>query len=79
MHASFLLGLALVGPFALEALIEARPEDRLKTLRGWALFGGSSTLICLCNPQGLRAFVYPVFVMNMKMLSAIVEWRPASF
>jgi len=79
MHASFLLGLALVGPFALEALIEARPDDRLKTFRGWALFGGSSTLICLCNPQGFHAFVYPVFVMNMKMLSAIVEWRPASF
>jgi hypothetical protein len=79
MHASFLLGLALIAPFALEALIEARPGERLRALRGWARFGAASALICLANPQGFEAFVYPVFVMNMKMLSSIVEWRPASF
>jgi hypothetical protein len=79
MHASFLLGLALIGPFALEALIEARPDARWTTLRDWTLFGGVAVLLCLINPQGYQAFVYPVFVMNMKMLPSIVEWRPASF
>jgi hypothetical protein len=79
MHASFLLGLALIGPFALEALIEAPKEARVKTFRDWALFGIGAVLIALVNPEGFGAFTYPVFVMNMKMLSSIVEWRPASF
>ncbi|MCW2282850.1 hypothetical protein M2323_000615 [Rhodoblastus acidophilus] len=79
MHASFLLGLALIGPFALEALIEAPSERRFKVFRDWALFGALAVLAGLANPQGFHAFVYPVYVMNMKMLASIIEWRPTDF
>ncbi|MCW2273921.1 hypothetical protein GJ654_08010 [Rhodoblastus acidophilus] len=79
MHASFLLGLALVGPFALEALIEAPADKRLKIFRDWTVFGALAALLALVNPQGFHAFVYPVYVMNMKMLASIIEWRPTDF
>ncbi|MBB4198169.1 hypothetical protein CCR94_10970 [Rhodoblastus sphagnicola] len=79
MHASFLLGLALIGPFALEALVEARADKRLKVLRGWALFGVCAALVCLINPQGFHTFVFPLTVMNLKTLGSIVEWRAMSF
>jgi hypothetical protein len=79
MHASFLLGLALVGPFALEALLEAPVGKRLKTFREWTVFGVLAVLAGLVNPQGFHAFVYPVYVMNMKMLASIIEWRPTDF
>jgi hypothetical protein len=79
MHASFLLGLAILGPFALEALIQAPADRRLKVFRDWALFGVAAMLVALVNPQGYEAFVYPVQVMNMRLLASIVEWRPVSF
>jgi len=79
MHASFLLGLALIGPFALEALIEAPADKRLRVLLNWAVFGVAAALAGLANPQGYAAFVYPVYVMNMKMLASIIEWRPTDF
>ncbi|HUO55193.1 MAG TPA: hypothetical protein VMU18_10655, partial [Rhodoblastus sp.] len=79
MHASFLLGLALIGPFALEALIDAPRERRLTVLRDWTLFGLGAALVALINPQGYEAFLYPLKVMNLRLLSSISEWRPASF
>jgi hypothetical protein len=79
MHASFLLGLAMIGPFALEAVLESPPEQRFKSLREWSLFGLAAALISLVNPQGYEAFVYPVQVMNMRLLPRIIEWRPVTF
>ncbi|SNB70916.1 hypothetical protein SAMN06265338_10450 [Rhodoblastus acidophilus] len=79
MHASFLLGLALIGPFALEALIEAQPRDRLKVFGGWAAFGLGAALACLANPQGYNIFLFPLAVTHMTMLPNIIEWRAISF
>jgi len=77
-HASFVVGLALIGPFALEALIE-QPEKRAKTFRDWALFGGAALLLTLANPQGLQGLLYPFQVMNMKALPLIIEWQSVRF
>ncbi len=79
MHASFLLGLALMGPFALEALIKAPAGNRFGVFKSWTLFGLAAVALALVNPQFYDAFLYPVRVMNLRLLSGIVEWRPASF
>lgn len=79
MHASFLLGLALVGPFALEAIFAARPQRRARIFRDWAIFGLCALAASLLNPQGYDALLYPVRVMNQTILMQITEWRPASF
>src|SRR5271157_1868746 len=39
MHGGFVIGLALIGPFALEAVGAAPRGARLAALRAWALFG----------------------------------------
>ena len=77
-HASFVMGLALLGPFALEALVEGR-ENRAKIFRSWALFGVAALLVALINPQGLQGVLYPFQVMNMTSLPLITEWQSVRF
>jgi hypothetical protein len=77
-HASFVVGLGLVGAFALEALIDT-PERRAKTFRDWAVFGVAALLLAFANPQGLQGLLYPFQVMSMKALPLIEEWQSARF
>lgn len=77
LHGSFLFGLALIAPFALEAVI-AGPK-RTEALLGWGGFGLLSALIALLTPHGIDGILFPVQVAMMKSLPLIVEWRAASF
>ncbi len=77
LHASFIFGLGLIGPFALEALVEN--EDKLRALRDWAVFGVVSTAFALATPQGFRGLTFPFMVLGMKVLPSILEWRGANF
>lgn len=76
MHGSYVLGLALVGPFALEALIGARPEKRLEVVWRWGLFGVLCLLAALATPHGIQGLIHPFNLMTMKSLPNIVEWQP---
>ncbi len=79
LHGSFVFGLLLIGPFALEALIGARPADRVTVLRQWGVFG----IICLCasllTPFGPSGLLFPFQVSSMKVLGKIGEWQAADF
>jgi hypothetical protein len=77
LHASFIFGLALIGPFALEALLEQ--PDKLRTLRDWAFFGVIAGAFALATPHGFAGIVFPFMVMGMKVLPNILEWRGANF
>ncbi|HEY1427384.1 MAG TPA: hypothetical protein VGF50_11980 [Caulobacteraceae bacterium] len=77
LHASFIFGLALIGPFALEALV-AQP-DKLRTLRDWAFFGIVAAAFALATPQGFEGIRFPFMVLGMKVLPNILEWRGANF
>ena len=77
LHASFIFGLAVVGPFALEALIEA--ADKRRALVGWAAFGLASLGFSLVTPHGVRGLMFPFEVLQMKVLPNILEWRSATF
>jgi hypothetical protein len=77
-HASFLFGLVLIGPFALEALI-VRPDAWRKTVIGWGLFGVGAALAALATPHGLDGLLFPLKVGGMGSLSSIVEWRSPDF
>jgi len=77
-HASFLFGLLLVCPFALEALI-APPEQWRRTVRGWGLFGLGAALAALLTPHGLNGLLFPLKVGGMGSLASIVEWRSPDF
>ncbi|WP_219892819.1 hypothetical protein [Aquisediminimonas profunda] len=79
MHGSFVLGLALIGPFALEALIEADKPKRGITFVRWAGFGLVALLAALITPQGIEGLTFPIYVSTMAALKDIDEWKPTSF
>ena len=77
-HASFLFGLLLIGPFALEALI-AQPSQWRGIVRGWGLFAAAAALAALLTPHGLNGLLFPLRVGGMGSLASIVEWRSPDF
>jgi hypothetical protein len=77
LHGGYLLGLALVAPFAAEAVAAA--ADRAAALRAWGLFAAASLAAALLTPFGLSGLAYPLQVMGMHGLPLIAEWRPADF
>jgi hypothetical protein len=58
LHAGFMLGLALVIPFALEAVFAA--EKRLETARNWLVFLGMALAVSLLTPYGIGGLVHAV-------------------
>ena len=79
LHGSYVFGLLLMGPFALEALVETPVGSRLVTLRRWAPVCLASAAAMLLTPHGLDGVTYPFQIMTMSTLNAISEWQPADF
>jgi hypothetical protein len=79
LHGGFIFGLALIGPFALEAVTEASAGARLKAARGWATFALAALTAALINPYGIEALLFPFRLMSVENLSRISEWRPQDF
>lgn len=79
LHGSFLFGLALIAPFALEALLAAEPEKRRGVVLGWGGFGLAAAAMALLTPHGVEGLVFPFHLMAMRNLSGIGEWAPADF
>ncbi len=78
-HGSFVFGLALVGVFALEALITAAPSDRRRVILGWGAFGAVCAIAATATPAGFDGLIFPFYVDRLKLLAHLNEWRPADF
>jgi hypothetical protein len=78
LHGSYLLGLALIGPFALEALVEPG-ANRIKVIRDWGLFGVLSLAAAMITPHGLDGLIYTLRLITMTSNSDIVEWQSSNF
>ena len=78
-HGSFVFGLALVGVFALEALITAAPSDRRRVVLGWGAFGAACAIAATATPAGFDGLIFPFYVDRLKLLAHLNEWRPADF
>jgi hypothetical protein len=79
MHGGYIFGLALIGPFALEALLAAPREKWLDVTWRWGLFGVLALGAALVTPHGIEGLIFPFKVMSMKSLKDIVEWKAADF
>lgn len=79
LHGSFMFGLALVGPFALEALLAAAPSDRRGVVVRWGGFGLAAGLTAMLTPDGVQTLLFPFRLLGMSGLAHIGEWAPADF
>ncbi len=76
MHGGFIAGIAMVAPFALEALLDDRTT---KAFRDWALFGLGALIAGTMTPYGLDGLIFPLRLIAMSNLAGIGEWAPLSF
>ena len=74
LHGSFLIGLLLIGLFALEAAVETKWKPMV--LVRWAAFGILSLLLSLATPHGIYGLLFPLQVSGMESLPLIKEWLP---
>ncbi|MFZ1109501.1 MAG: hypothetical protein WAN43_14310 [Rhodomicrobium sp.] len=78
MHGSFVFGLALICPFALEAILAGESAWQ-KPLREWGAFAALAVLATLLTPHGWHGLVFPFQLLSMRSLDRIGEWQSPSF
>jgi len=79
LHGSFLIGLALLAPFALEAVMRA-PERRLALALRWTLFGALAVLSTLAHAYGPGALTSAFSVLDLgEALRHMNEWKQQDF
>jgi hypothetical protein len=76
LHGSFIFGLVLIGPFAIEAMMEAPVSARFTVARTWTIFGLAAAAAALFNPYGIDAFTFPFRLMAKPGLLNNSEWQP---
>ncbi len=79
LHGGFVFGLALIAPFAAEAVLAAPAGARIDIARGWAWFAAASVAAGLVNPYGVEALVFPFRLMGVDHLARVSEWSPQDF
>jgi len=75
LHGSFVFGLALMIPMAIEA-IQNGGKDRTSTLHGWMLFAAAAVAATLLNPHGFSGLLYPFELLRVQSLAHVDEWQP---
>jgi hypothetical protein len=80
LHGGFVLGVALIGPIALDALWNAPAAQRKSLAIHWALFGLAALAASCLTPYGWHSLLASVKILNLgALLSLISEWMPVNF
>lgn len=80
LHGGFTFGLMLIAPVALEALINARADERLRVLTRWALFGIAALAAACVTPYGPESILVTRRILGLgPALALIGEWQPQDF
>jgi hypothetical protein len=80
LHGGFVLGLALLAAFALEAVWSAEPSARQSVLLRWTLFGVAAFAASCVTPYGWNALLASQKILNLgAALPLIREWAAADF
>ncbi|MGF6307241.1 hypothetical protein ABIB82_001613 [Bradyrhizobium sp. i1.8.4] len=80
LHGGFLFGLVLVGAFALDAMWNALPAQRLSLALHWVAFGIGALAACCVTPYGWGSILASLRILGLgELLHLISEWMPANF
>jgi len=80
LHGGFVFGLMMVGPIALDAVVNAEAAARKSLTLRWAVFGFAALLASFCNPYGWDALLASRQILSLgSALQLIMEWHAADF
>ncbi|MCW5692033.1 MAG: hypothetical protein KIT48_06685 [Pseudolabrys sp.] len=80
LHGGFTFGIFLIAPVALEALLGAAPQERLRVQARWALFGLAALAAACVTPYGPESILVTRRILGLgPALALIGEWQPESF
>jgi hypothetical protein len=80
LHGGFVLGLALVVPIALDAVMNAEASQRKTLALRWAAFAGAAIAASCVTPYGWESLLASRKILALgEALPLIMEWRPADF
>lgn len=80
MHAGFILGIVIMGWYAVSLLIAQRfriGDAQVSARTAWLLVAatGAAILLCLVNPTGYHAFFYAWYIRPAADALNIIEWK----
>lgn len=77
LHGSFTVAYPIAGLLAVEAILRARPDERLETIMRWAAFGALALAAGCLTPYGIHALLITFTLLGGgEALPYIAEWRP---
>lgn len=80
LHGGFLFGLVLAGAFALDAVWNAGPAQRVSLALRWGAFGIGVLAACCVTPYGWGSILGSLKILGLgELLHLIAEWMPANF
>jgi hypothetical protein len=80
LHGGFVLGLMLIGPIALDALLNVDAPARLRLLVRWFVFGVVALAASCVTPYGWNSLLAARAILDLgEALKLIREWMPADF
>src|SRR4051812_37461722 len=80
LHGGFVLGLALIAPFAVDAVLNAGGLRRKPLALRWAAFALAALTASCITPYGWNSLLASRKILALgEALPLIMEWRPADF
>ena len=80
LHGGFVLGLMLVAPIALDAVVCADAASRKSLALRWAVFGLATLVAGCCTPYGWNSILAAKKVLTLgRVLPLVTEFRPVDF
>ena len=80
LHGGFVLGLVLVAPVALDAVLNADAKQRMSLALRWAIFGVAALAASCCTPYGWNSLLASQKILALgAVLPLIREWQAADF
>ena len=79
LHGSFILGLVIIIPLAIEAVAVTSGRQRKQTAILWGGFAALSALCAMCTPHGWQGLTFILRIMTIDQLQRVVEWQSLDF